>query len=94
MSVGVTGNSVAWAPTGNVLAYNAKSSQLALVNSDGTGNRVIAPGRYLPSFSWSPDGKYLIAQNFDTLKLDVIDVTTGVALPVGFTGRMSSPSWK
>ncbi|MBM3459898.1 MAG: hypothetical protein FJX77_15360 [Armatimonadetes bacterium] len=51
----------AWSPDGRQLAYVALSSQLSLVNADGSGARrlgSLAGQQFFPS--WSPDGRWIL----------------------------------
>lgn len=94
-----------WSPTDDELvAFGAphptKANYLALqifvMRADGTGRRLVTPpaAAYLPQFDWSPDGAWIIAQNFDTDRLDLIEVATGETLPLAFTGRTGHPTWR
>jgi hypothetical protein len=83
-----------WAPSGTQIAYLAISSgaggPIDLINADGTGNRVVKANQYDFSVDWSPDGQWLIAQNDQTTTFDIINVATGMTLPLPFTG---STTW-
>ncbi len=94
--LGINGWSPEWSPTGNQIAYIQGSSCtgiMAIVNSDGTGAHVLTSSSYQSSFDWSPDGKWLVALNINTGKIDLINATTGETLPLNFTGSQSSPTW-
>jgi hypothetical protein len=86
-----------WSPTGQTIAYLDQFSTtgpIAVVNADGTGQRVLNSATYGQDFDWSPDGQYIVALNGLTGQFDLITVATGVALPLPYTGGFSSPSWK
>jgi WD40-like Beta Propeller Repeat len=85
-----------WAPTGQTIAYINQlnySGQIALVNADGTGQRLLSTAIYQQDFDWSPDGQYIIAQNVNTGQFDLIIVATGVTLPLPYTVGFYSPTW-
>ena len=93
----VTGNYPAWSPDGTQIAYAQQyGGPLHLVNADGTNQRVITGSRaYSESAAaWSPDSKWLIAQNVDYGALDIIEVATGKALPISNGAGYGSVSWK
>jgi WD40-like Beta Propeller Repeat len=86
--------SVAWSPSSNQIAFTGAGSVIGVVNSDGTGQSFLTTAPYYPQLGWSPDGKWIIARNQSTNKIDLISVTTpNLVLPVGFTGSVGSPSW-
>lgn len=96
-SLGVNAWSPEWSPTGTQIAYlNALNcvAQIAIINPDGTGNRVLTQGTYVSSFDWSPDGQWIVATNAATGNIDLISATTGQAIPLSFTTGLSSPSWR
>ena len=93
VDLGVKGVADVWSPTGNVIAYTTLSNSLAIVNSDGTGQKTIATGPYSPQFDWSPDGQVIIARNAATTRLELIQVSTGLIIPLGYTGTLNSPTW-
>lgn len=78
-----------WAPSGTQIAYLAISSgaggPIDIINADGTGNTVIKSAQYDFGVDWSPDGQWLISQNDQTTQFDLINVTTGMTLPLPYT---------
>jgi Tol biopolymer transport system component len=85
-----------WAPTGQTIAYINQlnySGQIALVNADGTGQRLLSTATYQQNFDWSPDGLYIIAQNANTGQFDLIIVASGATLPLPYTAGFYSPTW-
>ena len=66
------------------------------MNADGTNQRVITGSRPYSEapVTWSPDSKWLIAQNSDYGNLDVIEVATGNILPLWSGAGYVSLSWK
>jgi hypothetical protein len=93
IDLGVKGIADVWSPTGNVIAYVTLNNAMALINSDGSGQSIIAPGPYGPQFDWSPDGQWIIARNTATTRLEVINVATQLVIPLGYTGTVGSPTW-
>ena len=94
----VTGNHPTWSPDGMQIAYTAQyGGALHLVNADGTHQRVISSASRSYSVApaaWSPDSKWLIAENADHATLDIIEVATGNVLPVRYGDVYGSLSWK
>jgi hypothetical protein len=86
-----------WAPTGETIAYLnqfSTSGQIAVVNADGSGQRVLSGATYNANFDWSPDGQYIVAQNAVTQRLDLITVATGATFPLTYSAGYYAPSWK
>jgi hypothetical protein len=95
-SLGVVGFSATWSPTANQIAYitgGGFTGPIAIINSDGTGNRTLAAGPYDYDMDWSPDGRYLVARNDSSGYLDLIDVTTSVRLSLPYSGSLKWPTW-
>lgn len=93
VDLGVQGAADVWSPAGNVIAYLTLGSSIATINSDGSGGTVIATGPYGTQFDWSPDGKWIIARNTATSRLELIQVATQLIIPLGYTGTLGSPTW-
>jgi hypothetical protein len=75
---------------------NVYALTLYAMRPDGIDRHAITPPDVAvrPSFDWSPDGKWIIAQSFDTDMLELIEVGTGRILPLGFTKWMEQPAWQ
>lgn len=96
---GVIGRSPRWSPSGDQLAYipgQGSYGPLWVMRPDGSGRRAITGEgtRYFPEFDWSPDGRYLVAESAITSLLEIIDAATGEALPLPFSRRLETPSWR
>jgi hypothetical protein len=98
MTLPVNAYAPRWAPSGTAIAYLAIGSgaggPIDIINADGTGKRVIKTNTYDRGVDWSPDGQWLLAQNDQTAAFDIINVNTGMTLPLPFTNSNTwSPSW-
>jgi WD40-like Beta Propeller Repeat len=94
-----------WSPAGDWLAYVQGGSVgdwfvpagvIHLVRPDGTGDHAVGSSAYWGPVDWSPDGRYLVAKlaPFLAAPLEIIDVTTGVHVPLPFTEHLSAPAWR
>jgi hypothetical protein len=95
-----------WSPTdATLLAYGMPSSgvdgngvEIRLMRADGTpvGNGRLGPAAYVYGmFSWSPDGRWIIADRTGSGITDLIEVATGQVLPVmSLPTRLYDPVWK
>ena len=95
--IGVPGHAPAWSPLGDLIAYvDLKAGGvLSVVRPDGTGRRpVSADGNYEMAVSWSPDGAWLVAHNYTTHKVHLVEVATGATIPLAFSAEMYAPAWK
>ncbi len=90
----VPGQTPRWSPDGTRIAFIAPyQGPVWVMNPDGTGAHVVAPGPYLDAgASWSPDRNWLVARSFTSLEL--VNVTSGLVLPLGFTGAFTEAAWK
>lgn len=100
----VTGLMPLWAPGGNEILYIAtpdtydRLGQLRAVRPDGTGDRLVSTDslEIQGPFSFSPDGKYIVARGAG-VALAVIDYATGVSahlISPAFDRGFNSPMWK
>ena len=93
-SLGLNAWSPEWSPSSNQIAYlsGTCSGPIAIVNADGTGNRVLTTAQYLAGFDWSPDGQWIAAFNSSTARIDVINVASGQAMILPFAW-LNGPAW-
>jgi Tol biopolymer transport system component len=64
---------------------------------DGSEQRIIStPLRtYDPGIDWSPDGKWIVVRPNNAPALDLINVESGLTLPLAFTrGELDLPAWR
>jgi WD40 repeat protein len=96
---GALGTSPAWSPDGSRIAYVATASdgaRLHTVAPDGSDNHRVGDetSSYDVGIDWSPDGKWIIARNNARNCLEIVDATSDVAFPLGFTLGYRGPSWR
>jgi hypothetical protein len=86
-----------WSPGADVIALvEERGGALKLVNADGTGLRTLSePGRlYLEgAFDWSPDGQWILARSAAGV-LELVNVGSGLTLPLPYTGSLYNPAWQ
>jgi hypothetical protein len=94
LSPHVDGVGPRWSPTGEWIALGNQDA-LYLVRPDGSGlRRVSEPEQsYWPWASWSPDGQWLVVENKGEW-LDLIEVATGLRLPLRYTQKLTTPAWR
>jgi WD40-like Beta Propeller Repeat len=90
----VTGLAAAWSPTSDLIAVVTQTGNLFVVHTDGSGQTALGGSAlYEWQIGWSPDGKWIIVRNLQTRKIDLVNPTSHLVLPIGFTGTEGSPSW-
>ena len=73
----VAGQSPAWSPAGDAIAYSAGGG-VRLMRPDGTAQRgVTADGGYAEGVDWSADGRWLLARNQTTFRYELIALAGG-----------------
>lgn len=89
----VPGHTPRWSPTSDSIAFATQhGGALKLMSSDGTGVRLVANRTYgETSIAWSPDGAWLVARG--TAVLELINVATGLTLPLVYSGALVEPAW-
>ncbi|MEX1182458.1 MAG: hypothetical protein WEF86_04430 [Gemmatimonadota bacterium] len=89
----VRGTHPRWSPTGEWIAYH-RDYRIWLVRPDGSGERLVGPSQYQERFAWSPDGKWIAASREGGPVIDLVEVETGLVLPLNFTGFYDEPAWR
>jgi hypothetical protein len=91
----------AWAPTGQSIAFSAAApysdvGPLHVIQSDGSNEHVVGPsnGNYYFGIDWSPDAQWIVAVDFRTTHINLINVASGLVLPLGFTQTAYAPIWR
>ena len=104
-SLGVAGDVPRWSPTGEWIAYDYTGT-LMLIHPDGTGQQALLNrgDNNHPAVSWSPDGQWLIYFGFNYygspdqptgfFGLKIVNVATGLRLPLPFAGGLTDPTWR
>jgi hypothetical protein len=97
--LGIVAHSPQWSPNSDLIAYldtDGGSGNIAVAHSNGSGARIV--GSNLNSYGfdidWSPDGQWIVGRNAATAHLDLINVTTNLVIPLGYTGLVGSPTWQ
>jgi Tol biopolymer transport system component len=94
----IIGASPRWSPAADWIAYilGEEAGPLKVMRSDGSDQRQVSQGlaRYMGGLDWSPDGEWVIVRNFDTKRLHIIHVSTGLSLPLPYTERLLHPTWR
>ena len=86
-----------WSPASDSLAFvELPSRRLRLMHSTMSGGRYITPpgGEVSASqqLAWSPDGRWIVAPS--QTGLEVIEVSTGLRLPLAFAANLRNVAWK
>jgi Tol biopolymer transport system component len=93
----LVGLTARWSPVGDRLAimpdYDPDAATTMVVaNADGTNSHTLTPAVSSDQFDWSPDGQWLVFCQDALLKL--IQVDTGLLLPLAWSGGIAQPAWK
>jgi Tol biopolymer transport system component len=99
--LGLWGVTPRWSPVADSIAYvdggeDDVEGPIYIIAADGSGKRRAAAGgrTYHAWLDWSPDGRYLIGISNISGLPEVIDVRTGVAVPLPFARQLTQPAWK
>jgi hypothetical protein len=99
-STNVLGTSPKWSPSGELIAFyvgfisSGYSGELRVMRADGSDQRILTPGAFDALFDWSPDGKYIVADDQVIYGLVVIEVATGKTVHIWRSSKFSEPSWR
>lgn len=90
------GWSARWSPDALLIAYLADETRALFVTTpDGGSNRLLsAMGAYAWSIDWSPDSRWIAASNSTTKVVDLVQVSTGLTIPLPFTRDWRGVSWR
>jgi Tol biopolymer transport system component len=99
-----------WSPNGDWIAYVAVPDgfwfldnhymagygELRVVRPDGTGAHTVtkSANMFLGGIDWSPDGKYLIGTGQQGAAVTVVEVATGVEVPIKLPRPLRAPTWR
>jgi hypothetical protein len=92
----VAAEGVRWSPTdADVLAY-VHNDAIVVMRSDGSAQRQVSSPdvRYDPVFDWSPDGAWIVARAHSLGMLQLINLTSGLTLPLPFSTQLEQPAWR
>jgi Ca2+-binding RTX toxin-like protein len=84
------GGSPVWSPDGHQLAFIDPAGLLSVMNSDGTGRRVLYSAAVAQDPSWSPDGARLAFLDGDSITVVNLDGTLARRIRGAFGG---TPQW-
>ena len=94
--LGVGGYRPRWSPIADSIVFVSGdgNGRIMLIAADGTGLRSVTDStRYFTAgLDWSSDAQWILAR--DTYAIDLISVSTGAILPLGYTTGMSLPVWR
>lgn len=98
--LGVVGTFPSWSPVGDVILF-LWDGHYSLVGLDGSGERSLHSGGPLYPASWSPDGRWVVLVTSDPNayapaygRLALVEVETGLVLPLGWTAQLTYPTWR
>lgn len=91
-----TGYIPRWSPSGDRIALlDATGVKLRLIHPDGTGYTPVTrtdPGYPDESIAWSPDGQWIAIRAIN--EIDLIQIKTGVILPLSWSTNYHAPTWR
>lgn len=94
---GVSGHSPAWSH-GDSIAYtfpqSSSTGPIRLMAPNGSGIRQVTSGQFEFGLDWSPDDRWIVGRNAASGRIEVVQVSTGLRLPLPFTAALSDPSWR
>jgi len=94
---GVPGHGPEWSH-GDSIGYldmnGGTSGPIRLMSSSGGGRRVVSPGAYNFGFDWSPDDRWIAAGDAEANRLEIINVASGLRVPLPYTWGMYDPAWR
>lgn len=98
--IDVPGHTPRWAPNDDRIAFIVPEARrqgpIWIMHADGSGrHQISADGRsYSFGINWSPDGQWIVASGADTSRLELINATTGLTLPLAYSTGFAYPAWQ
>jgi hypothetical protein len=93
----VPGHSPAWSH-GETIAYldtqGEASGPIMIMTPEGTGQEVVSSANYEFGIDWSPDDAWIVGRNVSLNRLEVVQVATGLRIPLPHTAGLFNPSWR
>jgi len=85
-----------WSPDGTLIAFaTGDPGTISVMKPDGSARRVLGGGASFGwAFDWSPDGQWLVVYDYNLGSLALLQVQTGLVLPLGYTTGLGQPAWK
>jgi Tol biopolymer transport system component len=85
---------VKFSPSGTEIAYEWQGGIYVRPFPDGPPRRLgVTTEQYAKWVGWSPDGQWLSVQSRTNNQLALIQVSTGLAVPLPNTSTLSQPAW-
>ena len=87
-----------WSPKGDYIAFTKQKSgsfAIGIMKPDGSGERILTEGFHNEGPTWAPNGRYMMyfSEQGGGPKLNMVDITGRVKLPVPTPGYASDPAW-
>jgi Tol biopolymer transport system component len=97
-SLNIRATDPAWSPNSSMIASIISilaPGPIGLLDASGGPGAPVTSNNYLGEFDWSPDGQWLAAANPMTGGIDLINVASGLTLPLAYTNLgLQSPAWQ
>jgi len=100
---GLEGEAPRWSPQNDRIAFHT-NGKYAVANADGSGLRLLSPSHstiFQDPPSWSPDGRWIVTVGVDPKasaplygRLEIINVQSGLVLPLAWTSSLTFPAWR
>jgi hypothetical protein len=87
--VAVHSQNAALTPVGRIVQFKS-----VIDSAETNYDHALTTGNYIGAFDWSPDGVWLAAPNAATIRIDIINATSGQVLPLSLTYGLPPPTWR